>query len=84
LEKVWRWDDFYDFTIGRPLQRAAQFGSTTIEPKVLDGAVVATAVSVRKSAEGVRKIQSGFVRHYALVVVVGMMLVVLFLVARSW
>jgi len=46
--------------------------------------VVATAVSVRRSAEGGRKIQSGFVRHYALVVVVGMMLVVLFLVARSW
>jgi len=84
FEKVWRWDDFYDFTIGRPLQRVAQFGSTTVEPKILDGAVVATAVSVRRSAEGIRKIQSGFVRHYALVVVVGMMLVVLFLVARSW
>jgi len=84
LEKVWRWDDFYDFTIGRPLQRVAAFGSTVVEPKVLDGAVMGTAGSVRRSAEGVRKLQTGFVRHYALTVVFGMALVVLFLVARSW
>jgi NADH-quinone oxidoreductase subunit L len=82
LEHVWHWDDFYDATIGRPLTEAAQFGEDVIEPKVIDGAVTALAVSVRRSAEGLRKVQSGFVRHYALATVLGLAVVIVFLVAR--
>ena len=82
LEHVWHWDDFYDATIGRPLTRAAQFEEDVIEPDVIDGAVTAIAVSVRRSGEGLRKIQSGFVRHYALATVLGLAVVIVFLVAR--
>jgi len=82
LEHVWHWDDFYDATIGRPLTHAAQFGDDVIEPKVIDGAVGAVAVSVRRSGEGLRKVQSGFVRHYALATVLGLCVIVVYLVAR--
>ena len=82
LEHVWRWDDFYDATIGRPLTRAAQFGDDVVEPQIIDGAVTGLAVGVRRSAEGVRKVQSGFVRHYALATVLGLALIVVYLVAR--
>jgi NADH-quinone oxidoreductase subunit L len=82
LEHVWHWDDFYDATIGRPLTEAAQFGDDVIEPKVIDGAITGLAVSVRRSAEGLRKVQSGFVRHYALATVLGLAVVIVFLVAR--
>jgi NADH-quinone oxidoreductase subunit L len=82
LEHVWHWDDFYDATIGRPLTRTAQFEEDVIEPKVIDGAVTALAVSVRRSGEGLRKVQSGFVRHYALATVLGLAVVIVFLVAR--
>ena len=82
LEHVWHWDDFYDATIGRPLTDAAQFGDDVIEPKVIDGAITGLAVSVRRSAEGLRKVQSGFVRHYALATVLGLAVVIVFLVAR--
>ena len=82
LEHVWHWDDFYDATIGRPLTRAAQFSDDVIEPKVIDGAVTGVAVGVRRSAEGLRKVQSGFVRHYALATVLGVAVVIVFLVAR--
>jgi len=82
LEHVWHWDDFYDATIGRPLTEAAQFGDDVIEPKVIDGAVTGLAVSVRRSAEGLRKVQSGFVRHYALATVLGVAVIIVFLVAR--
>ena len=82
LEHVWRWDDFYDATIGRPLTRAAQFGDDVVEPNVIDGAVTGLAVGVRRSAEGVRKIQSGFVRHYALATVLGLAVIIVYLVAR--
>ncbi len=82
LEHVWRWDDFYDASIARPLARAARFGDDVVEPLVIDGAVGAVAVGVRRSAEGVRKVQSGFVRHYALATVLGLAVIVVYLVAR--
>jgi NADH-quinone oxidoreductase subunit L len=82
LEHVWHWDDFYDATIGRPLTDAAQFGDDVIEPEVIDGAITGLAVSVRRSAEGLRKVQSGFVRHYALATVLGLAVVIVYLVAR--
>ena len=82
LEHVWHWDDAYDAAIGRPLTRAAQFEDDVIEPKVIDGAVTALAVGVRRSGEGLRKVQSGFVRHYALATVLGLAVVIVFLVAR--
>ena len=82
LENVWYWDDFYDATIGRPLTTASQFGDDVIEPNIIDGAVNGMAVSVRRSAEGLRKVQSGFVRQYALATVLGLAVIVVYLVAR--
>jgi NADH-quinone oxidoreductase subunit L len=82
LEHVWRWDDLYDATIGRPLARVAQFSDDVIEPRVIDGAVTGVAVGVRRSGEGLRKVQSGFVRHYALATVLGVAVIVIYLVAR--
>jgi NADH-quinone oxidoreductase subunit L len=82
LEHVWHWDDAYDAAIGRPLTHAAQFSDDVIEPKVIDGAITGVAVSVRRSGEGLRKVQSGFVRHYALATVLGLAVVLVFLVAR--
>ncbi len=84
LERVWRWDDAYDAVIGRPSTELANFAGDVIEPKVIDGAVTGTAVLVRRSAEGVRKLQSGFLRHYALGIVAGMAALVIFLLMRSW
>ena len=82
LERVWRWDDFYDATIGRPLTEGAHFADAVVEPRLVDGAVTAIAVGVRRSAEGVRKVQSGFARHYALAMVLGLSAIVVYLVAR--
>ncbi len=82
FEHVWYWDDFYDATIGRPLTDVAIYSDEVIEPLVLDGAVTGVAVEIRRSAEGLRKVQSGFVRQYGLAMVCGMAVVVIYLVAR--
>jgi NADH-quinone oxidoreductase subunit L len=84
FERVWRWDDLYDFALGRPVERLAQFGSDVVEPRVIDGAVTGTAVAVRRSAEGVSKMQSGFLRHYALAIATGLAVLVVYLLSRSW
>jgi len=83
LEHVWYWDDFYDATIGRPLERVAHFSDTVVEEEVIDGAVMGIAGGIHRSAEGVRKIQSGFVRHYALAMALGIAVIVVYLVARA-
>ena len=82
LEHVWHWDDFYDATIGRPLTEVAVFSDEVIEPKVIDGAVTGIAVATRNSAEGLRKLQSGFARQYALAMVLGFAVIIVYLVAR--
>jgi NADH-quinone oxidoreductase subunit L len=82
FENVWYWDDAYDTTIGRPLTAMADFDEAVVEPKVIDGAVSGIAVAVRNSGEGLRKIQSGFVRQYALAMVLGFAVIIVYLVAR--
>jgi NADH-quinone oxidoreductase subunit L len=83
FEHVWRWDDFYDTTIGRPITRISSFAGDVVEPKIIDGAVTAIAASVRNSAQGVSKTQSGFVRHYALAMTLGLSVIVVYLVGRA-
>ena len=84
LERVWRWDDAYDTVLGRPSQHVAQFAGDVVEPLVIDGAVSAVGVLVRRSADGLRKMQSGFLRHYALGIVLGMSVLIVFLLVSSW
>jgi len=84
LERVWRWDDAYDLTIGRPLTSVAQFSGDVIEPKVIDGAVNGVAVTVARSVEGIAKVQSGYVRHYALAMSLALSVIIVYLVARVW
>ena len=83
LENVWHWDDVYDDAIGKPLTVASQFGEDVIEPNIIDGAVNAVAVIVRRSADGLRKVQSGFVRQYALAMALGLAVIIVYLVARA-
>jgi NADH-quinone oxidoreductase subunit L len=82
LEHVWYWDDFYDATIGRPLEHLAVFSDAVIEDEVIDGGVMGLAAGIVHSSQGVRKIQSGFVRHYALAMALGLAVIVVYLVAR--
>ena len=82
LERVWFWDDAYDAVIATPLRAGTEVATTLIEPRVIDGAVSGLAGGVRRSAEGLRKVQSGFVRHYALAMVLGVSVIVVYLVAR--
>ncbi len=82
LEKVWHWDSAYDTVIGRPLTRSAQFAGSFIEPKIIDGAVNGVGRVVKNSGEGASKIQSGFLRHYALAMILSISVIVIYLVSR--
>ena len=82
LRRAWFIDDVYDFLIGRPSIALAKAASV-FDRRVIDGAVVGTASAVRRAASGLRKVQTGFVRQYALGIVVGAVVLLAFMLVRS-
>jgi NADH-quinone oxidoreductase subunit L len=84
LLRVWYWDDLYDAVIGRPGTALARTSAELIDPVVIDGAVVGTAVAVRRTARQVRQLQNGYVRSYALTIAVGLALLISYVLARTF
>jgi len=84
LQRVWYWDDLYDAVIGRPGQAMARVAATVVDTRVIDGAVNGVAAVVRRSASSVRRLQTGYVRNYALGIALGLAAVIAFLVSRVW
>ena len=82
FRNVWYWDNFYDLLIGRPLTRFSQFCLNVVDLKILDGAVNGVASLATRSAKGIRKVQTGQVRQYALVLVAGIAALLLYLLIR--
>jgi NADH-quinone oxidoreductase subunit L len=63
-------DDANEFLFMRPGQKLTQLLVKTDE-SVIDGAVRAVGSSALGSARGMRKIQTGYVRNYALLILIG-------------
>ncbi len=84
LYRVWYWDDFYDAVIGRPGQALARFSATVIDGRIIDGAVNGVATLVKRTGGGVRRLQTGYVRNYALGIVIGLVAIIGFMISRTW
>ena len=63
-------DDANEFLFMQPGQRLTKALVTTDE-KVIDGAVRTIAATTVGSARAIRKIQTGYVRNYALLILIG-------------
>jgi NADH-quinone oxidoreductase subunit L len=84
LQRSWYINELYDAVIGRPGARLAQFTSTVVDGKVIDGAVNGVATLVRRSGSAARRVQTGYVRNYALWIVVGIVVLLGFMLTRMW
>jgi NADH-quinone oxidoreductase subunit L len=84
LQRSYYLDDIYDALIGRPGQALARFSAVVIDNQVIDGAVNGVGRLARLSGSGLRRVQTGFVRQYALGIVVGAVGLLAFMVARAW
>jgi len=84
LQRVWYWDDVYDAAIGRPGQALARFSAGVIEGRVIDGAVNGVGTLVRRSGSAARRLQTGYVRNYALGIALGLAAFIAFMVSRTW
>jgi NADH-quinone oxidoreductase subunit L len=76
-------DDIYDAVIGRPGQAVARVCATVIEASVIDGAVNGVARLARAAGGGLRRAQTGFVRQYALAIVLGVVGLLAWAAARA-
>jgi NADH-quinone oxidoreductase subunit L len=80
----WRfWHDwFHDTVIARTFKGGAQILANPIDLGIIDGAVNGMARGVRWCSVQLRQIQTGYVRNYALSVLLGVVVIVAYLALR--
>jgi NADH-quinone oxidoreductase subunit L len=68
----WYFDELIDVLVVRPVRAAALFARDTVERRLIDETLVGgTTGLVRAGSAAVRAAQSGFVRYYAALLVIG-------------
>jgi NADH-quinone oxidoreductase subunit L len=68
--------------VNGPGRKGAEWLSSVFDLKIIDGAVNGVAWLFREAAGGLRKVQTGLVRQYALGIVLGVVLLLLYALAR--
>jgi NADH-quinone oxidoreductase subunit L len=82
FQRAWWVDWTYDTFIARPSTALANFSAFAFDNKVIDGAVNGTAMLVRDTGVRLRRVQTGYVRNYALAIATGAALVLAYLATR--
>ena len=74
-------DELYDFLIVRPIHKLSDLVLwKVVDVKIVDGAVNGTGFLVRTTSKYLRNIQTGFVQNYALVFVLGVVVILFFII----
>ena len=84
LQRSYFLDDVYDALIAKPGRALANFSATVVETKVIDGAVNGVGRLARSAGGGLRRVQTGFVRQYALGIVIGAVGLLAYMITRAW
>jgi NADH-quinone oxidoreductase subunit L len=80
---AWGVDDLYRAVVEAPGRAVATFSANVIDSRVVDGAVNGVAVAVRMGGTQLRRLQTGFVRNYALGVAAGTALILGWFLVRA-
>jgi NADH-quinone oxidoreductase subunit L len=85
LFKKWYFDELIDFAVVRPSLWSGQFAQSVLERSVVGGGITGgTSGIVRAGSAAVRRAQTGFLRYYAALMVIGLSAVALyFLISAS-
>jgi len=82
FQRAWWVDWAYDTFIARPSTALANFSAYVFDNEVIDGVVNGTATLVRDSGTRLRRLQTGYVRNYALAIATGAALVLAYVASR--
>jgi NADH-quinone oxidoreductase subunit L len=80
MEAAWFIDSFYTRTVVASFKWLASFFARVFDPQGIDGLVGGVAALFSWGAEGVRRMQSGYVRLYALAFTLGVVIVLGYMV----
>jgi len=83
LYNKWYFDEAIDFLIVRPALAIGRFANSVFERFVVDGVIAGTQETVRGGGAFVRAVQNGFVRSYALLLLVGFAGLALYFLIQS-
>jgi len=75
-------DALYDRAIVRPLLALSRFLAGVFDARLIDGLVNAVGRAVAASANGLRRLQTGYTVNYALTMLAGAVAIAAFLLAR--
>ncbi|WP_322496763.1 NADH-quinone oxidoreductase subunit L [Chloroflexus sp.] len=75
MEEAWYFDRLYQRTVVAGFERLADFLARVFDPQGVDGLVMGVGRFFGGLANGVRALQTGYVRNYALVFTVGVLIV---------
>ena len=76
LYKKWYFDEVYNDLIVFPMRRLAMYLWQVVDVKVIDGTLMGIARGVDELSRGLRTLQTGLVRNYALAIALGMVVIV--------
>jgi NADH-quinone oxidoreductase subunit L len=83
LRRAWYIDPLYQAIIARPGEMLANFSAWFVDRKVIDGAVNGVGVVFRDGGSHLRKLQTGYVRNYALGVAAGTVALLAWFLVRA-
>jgi NADH-quinone oxidoreductase subunit L len=84
LVNKWYFDELIDLLVVRPALRVGRLADSVLERVVVSGAITGGTVSiVRAGSAAVRRAQTGLLRYYAAVVVVGVSVIALYFLIVS-
>ena len=83
LRHAWYFNDFVAALVDGPVRLVAAWTAYVFDLKFIDGAVNGVATLVRDTGSSVRRLQTGFVRNYALAIATGAVLLFAFVIFRS-
>jgi NADH-quinone oxidoreductase subunit L len=83
LRQAWYVDTAYAAVIEAPGRLLSTWSAYVFDLKIIDGAVNGLATVVRAAGDRLRRVQTGYVRNYALGVAAGAVLVLAYVAARA-
>jgi NADH-quinone oxidoreductase subunit L len=84
LDHKWYWDELYELAFVRPTASFGRFGRTVVESRFVQGFLVGgTTEIVRRGSSFARAIQSGYLRAYALLVLMGLSALALYFLTQA-
>jgi NADH-quinone oxidoreductase subunit L len=84
LYNKWYFDELIDFLVVRPAQLTGRFAQTVLDGGLIAGGVTGSGTGiVRAASAAVRRAQTGFLRYYAAMMIVGIAAVALYFLIAS-